>query len=160
MKNILKTTAIMLILAGSLVSCGKEKDKEPTEIPFTEYSLVDTNCQWIDPCSDFDCSDLVILINSRNEIEKYTVCTEGTFPEIDFTKHTLLFISGVARQNVVSINISFKSATALTYELNVTVSMGMFMSVESWRYPVLVSKIPDHSKINLKVDYLLPNFIY
>ncbi|MDR2774351.1 MAG: hypothetical protein LBC19_06350, partial [Tannerella sp.] len=80
MKKIqLKLAAVLLILAGNLISC---EDKEiPVEIPFTEYSLSGTHCRWT------YYGDNVLIVNSVEELEKYiTIYIEdGYYPEIDFS---------------------------------------------------------------------------
>jgi hypothetical protein len=90
-KTLLQTAAILLILAGMIIACGKEKEEEKTiEIPFTEYSLIGTSCQW----SNLGYDGKLIVINSNAELENYVICTDGAFPEIDFSKNTLLLASG------------------------------------------------------------------
>ncbi|MDR0763074.1 MAG: hypothetical protein LBF01_01070, partial [Bacteroidales bacterium] len=65
-KTILKKSAILLILAGMIIAC-KEEENKPIEIPFTEYSLAETSCQWI----NLDYDNKIIVINSNEELENY-----------------------------------------------------------------------------------------
>ncbi|MDR1739776.1 MAG: hypothetical protein LBR45_03375, partial [Bacteroidales bacterium] len=67
--------------------------KYPKEIPFIEYSLESTSCEWIDLRHY---KDTVIVINSDEELENYLVCTDGSYQEIDFSKYTLLLTNGIA----------------------------------------------------------------
>jgi hypothetical protein len=148
-KTMLTTTAILLILAG-IVACGKEKEeKQPTEIPLTEYALSGSNCQW----TNLDYNDSVIVINNKTELEKYITCTEETFPEIDFSKHTLLLASGGTTQSVYSINTNWYKYSAAEYELAITVVMAGYMVAQGWSVSILVPKIQDNAEVDIKVDY-------
>jgi hypothetical protein len=73
MKNILKLAVVLLILARSFAACGKEL----IEVPLTEYCLAETDCWW----SNFEAYK-VFIINSHEELEKYIVCTEDSYPAI------------------------------------------------------------------------------
>ncbi len=80
----------MLMLAGGFSSCAEREGNnfsELVEIPFTEYSLNGTGCWWknTEP-------DKIIVINSNKELEKYVVCEDGSCPEIDFSKYSLLLV--------------------------------------------------------------------
>jgi hypothetical protein len=65
-KIILKTAAILLVMAGMMIAC-KEDENKPIEIPFTEYSLAETSCQWI----NLDYDNKIIVINSNDELKNY-----------------------------------------------------------------------------------------
>jgi hypothetical protein len=157
MKEIVfKITAIMLILTGSLVSCGEEKEPteipftEPVEIPFTEYSLVDANCGWT---SRWNISvDNVIVVNSKTELKKYVTCMDDNYPEIDFTKNTLLLAHGSTSNGVAGITPSFYQNSANQYTLNVKVLLDFTMVAQGWSIYIVVSKLPEKAKINLNVQ--------
>jgi hypothetical protein len=149
--RILLNFAAILLVLTSAFSCGKEKN-ETTEIPFTEYSLINTNCWW----TNFDYFNKVLIINNKSELETHVTCAEGTFPEIDFAKHTLLLAYGRSTQNVGSINIALFKHSITEYELKVTVFMGDFMVAEGWHISIIVPKILGVAKINLKADLIKP----
>jgi hypothetical protein len=149
--NTLKFAAILLLLAGVISSCGK--NNEPTEIPFTEYTWGNTDCYWTDLGSD----NSVIIINSETELEKYLICAESNCPEIDFPKHTLLMASGPGAFSVESV--TFFQNSKDEYELKVTIKeayipFDMENRVYTWHIAIVVPKIPDVAKINLKVDVI------
>jgi hypothetical protein len=148
-------TLCMIVMTLFIMSTGcandeKEKEeKEPAEISFMEYSLTGANCQW----ANLDSKDRVIVINNKPELEKYIACIDGSYPEIDFAKNTLLLTCGHASQNVSSISTTLLKCSATEYELKVTVVMGNFMVIEGWYISIIVSKIPNVTNINLKIDY-------
>ncbi|MDR2292397.1 MAG: hypothetical protein LBE11_02865 [Prevotellaceae bacterium] len=151
-KTILQTAAVLLILAGMTVSCGKEE--KPIEIPFTEYSLTETFWQW----SNLGYDGKVIVINSNAELENYITCTEGTFPEIDFSNNTLLIACGASTWNVGSINTIILKHSTTEYELKVTIFMGNATVVERWHIAIIIPKISRITEINLRTDYVQLNF--
>ncbi|MDR0667363.1 MAG: hypothetical protein LBF90_01940 [Prevotellaceae bacterium] len=154
MKTILfKTIAIVLLVAGAM-ACKKEKgDTFPQEVPFTEYSLTDTYCQW----QNLNYDKKLIIIDSLAALDEYVSCTEGTFPEIDFSKNTLLIVSGIGAGNVISIHTTFIQYAAAQYELSVIVRTRMLIITESWRISILAPKIPNGAAINVTVESVLSN---
>jgi hypothetical protein len=154
-KKVLKIATILLLAAGGFISCGKEKEA-PIEISFTEYSLAETFCQWINLIKDYDYvgNSKVIAINNTTELEEYVNCTAGAFPEIDFSKNTILLVYGTSPQVVSTIDTVLSKYSTIKYELNITVFMGNGMMLEDWRISILVPKIPSVATINLEVDYV------
>jgi hypothetical protein len=142
----------LLVLAIVLVSCKKESTNKLTEIPFTEYSWAFTDCYWINPGS----ADSVIIINSETALEQYFTCTDSSYPEIDFAKNTLLFVSSIGAFSVEKVNLSQKSKNE--YELKVDIMEAMIHYAGdreyTWFIAIITSKIPDVTKINLKVDVI------
>jgi hypothetical protein len=151
-KVILKTAAILLILAGGMIACGKEKEEEKTiEIPFTEYSLVGTSCQW----TNLGYDGKVITINSNAELEKYITCTDGTFPEIDFSKNTLLLASGKATSGIGKITPSFYRNSDNKYTLNISILIGIAAIVQNWSISIVAPTLPDNAEIDFNISQSL-----
>jgi hypothetical protein len=147
MKKTLSFAAILLMLASAF-TCRKDKENEPTEIPFTEYSLTGTDCQW----TNLDYDGKVIVINSKAELEKYVTCTSGSYPEIDFAKYTLLLAHGGAQNGIGKITTSLYQNSANKYTLNVKISLGFTMVAEPWLIGIIVSKLPKDAEINLNTQ--------
>ncbi|MDR2126336.1 MAG: hypothetical protein LBP63_05870 [Prevotellaceae bacterium] len=135
-KIILQTTAILLMLAG-IVACGKEEnEKHSTEIPLTEYSLTNTNCQWV----NLDYNGSVIVINSKTELEKYITCTEGTFPEIDFAKNTLLIACGSTTNGIQYIQKKFFKKINM-YMLEIEITLNDATVAQPWIATLVTNKL-------------------
>ena len=127
--KILTLTVFSFLLAVVFSSCIKYESEKPDkpeppinypiEIAFEEYSLEETECEWVNLLFD----DKLIVINNKEELENYISCTSGSYPEIDFEKRTLILISGA---NTLGIHeISPKKMiqhNANNYQLDVTVS--------------------------------------
>jgi hypothetical protein len=146
--NILKLTAILLILAGSF-SC-REKEEKVIEIPFTEYSLMGTSCQW----TNLAYKGKVIVVNSNEELEQYVTCTEGSCPEIDFAKNTLLLANGGTTNGVNKITPSFFQNSTYKYQLNVTILLDFTMVAQGWHISIIVPKLPNQAEIILDVKQI------
>jgi hypothetical protein len=147
---IVKTAAIMLILAG-VIACGKEKEKEPIDIPFTEYSFGETFCRWID--LDVKEKAILIVINSHAEMEEYVTCEEEDYyPDIDFSENTLLLVTGWSGA-WIEFSISFLKNATNQYTLKVEIhSRSLIPAIIKWNRSILTNKIADNAIIALDVN--------
>ncbi len=145
MKTILKLTALLLVLAGSY-SC---QEKESAEIPFTDYSLEGTSCQW----KTLE-NDTLIIVNNDNALDTCLVCP-GEFPEIDFTAYTLIFAGGTAING--GIDLTPKSLTKENDYLLLTIKNNFKDSIAPmvltpWNVAILVNKVSQDTKIQLIIQ--------
>jgi hypothetical protein len=147
-KIIMNTAAIVLILAG-VIACKKETGNDPIEIPFTEYSFGETFCQWTNLNKD----EKVIVINSDAEMEEYVTCEEGDYyPDIDFSKNTLLLATGWSGA-WTEFTISFLKNSINQYILKIEIhSSSLIPAVIHWERFILTSKIADNAIITLDVN--------
>ena len=156
--NILKFTVILLILAGSFSSCKEEND-EPAEISFAEeYSLDGTSCRWAN--LNYDANDgagTVIRINSNKELRNYIKCENADYPEIDFSKYTLLLVSGIVYMEIggVSKKISISSSNNCVIEIEIIPSLAQVVGVRSiWHAAFITSKLNKGNNIELSVTII------
>ena len=73
MKNFI-CCLMALFAVCAMTSCEKESaptkiPESPVELPYAEYSLSGTSCEWNFTKEDSD----IIVVNSREELEKYIV---------------------------------------------------------------------------------------
>jgi hypothetical protein len=152
--NILKFTAFLLILAGVLSACKKPDDTivdYPINIPFTEYALDETSCQW----KNLPYDEKVILINSNEALENYISCTEGSYPVIDFSKNSLLLVSGKTGQKITDIFAKdLKQLALYEYELGIKITMTEFLGIEPWCLAFLVEKMSKENDVKLNIESL------
>ena len=156
-----KVMAAMLcmIMVGVFLVVGCKKDNEkktpvepeyPIEIPFTEYSLSGTSCQWV----NLNYDETVIIINSIEELENYIVCEGGGYPEVDFDKQTLLLASGETEKGILKTTAKKNlQLSSKKYELNVVILLNDTPVVEKWRLALIVKKVMEESHVELSVDY-------
>lgn len=126
------------------------KSHEPMEIPFMEYSLVGTSCQWAWANIEFS---KAIVINSNKELEEYIVCTDGS-PEIDFLNQTLLLARGTTTNGISDITKSLQQFSTDEYILNVRITVDMTMIAEGWFVVLVVEKISEDSDVELNVTII------
>jgi len=151
-RQTLKIAVVLLLLAGTLASC-EEKEKYPTEISFTEYSLTGTSCQWTNLNYD-DRDGNVKVINSNKELENFIACSDGEFPKIDFSTYTLLLVSGTTYQNIETMNLSLEQHSANKYQLNVEIRLGEGDMMDTWTLALLVKKIGRNSRVSANVEII------
>ena len=145
MKAKISLAAILLILPGIFFSCREENIS--VEIPFTEYSPADTDCQW----TNLNYNNSIIVVNSKTELEKYVTCAEVTYPEIDFAQHTLLLASGGTQNGIGEIKRTLIKKSENEYTLKITVHLGITMVAQGWVISIITPKISDKSNVILDV---------
>jgi hypothetical protein len=142
-KNIFKTIAILLLVTG-VVACKKEKKEVfPKEVPFTEYSLVDTYCQW----ENLNYDNKVIVINSNAELEEHISCQENDMPAINFTIHSLLV---VLEQGSVVISKRLIQTAPKEYLLHIDLMHDMTFDVRPLIIAIITQKLPSDAEVSLK----------
>ena len=126
------------------------EDEYPIDIPFEEYSLEGTSCQWINLNYNNGNSNLII-INSTEELINYVSCTEGSYPEIDFSKNTLLLAYGVEGYWSYYDRTTLQQISTRDYLMTVYLFTSIAPAVAYWQSPIIVSKITDGIAIELIV---------
>lgn len=147
---------LLAVLPIVLISCtDKEKNADddtkieyPIEIPFTDYVLGETSCQW----NFNDDTSKIVIINSEAELEEYVRCTgNATYPQVDFSKHTLLLAHG---QEPYLVKPDFKNVRQFSeqhYEMTVNLRPATAAVVTPWQVPILVDKLTDDAIVKLIV---------
>ena len=98
----------------------------------------------------------VFIINSIEEMGKYIPGNLADrnidFPDIDFSKHTLLVACGVTGSVVHKVNInSLLQFSTYKYKLDIELSMTYYGAEDYWLIALITSKLSEESKIELKV---------
>ncbi|MCL2436081.1 MAG: hypothetical protein FWD09_08125 [Lentimicrobiaceae bacterium] len=150
-QKLLKLTAFLLALTGIASSCNPDcppdcPDEYPKNISFTEYSLLETSCQW----QNLPYDEKVIMINSSEELEKYIICTSSK-PVIDFSKHTLLLTSGNSNSGIAEITAKNLQQLPNTYKLNIEITLNSVIVTEQWSIALMVEKLNEKSSVKLNV---------
>jgi len=124
----------------------------PIEIPFTEYSP-ETPGWWRTGNLNYD--NTVIIINSNEEMENYAAYWGNPhYPEIDFSTHSLLIVSGTNDLGVYEKEAkSLWQLSSDKYELTVELQQLHYAKFPNKWYisPLLVEKIDSKSNIKLNV---------
>ena len=120
------------------------------EVSYTEYSLSGTSCEWNFTKEDSD----IIVVNSREELEKYIVCDgECTAPSVDFEKHSLVIAHGGCTNGIHQIGVSkFVKFADEKYGLYIDIVMGWTDAPELWTYAIITDKLSGQNSVELFVD--------
>jgi len=154
-KFLLKFTALLLILVGVASSCNPEPENEyPKDISFTEYALLDTDCQW----TNLPYDDTVMIINSSKELNKYISCEDGSsIPPVDFSKYSLLLINGKTNREIDEITIKkLKQLSADAYTLKIEIVLipaAIYEKFPQYTKALLVEKMSNESRVELMATF-------
>jgi len=160
----MKTKHLTLLAFFSLFiaffSFCKKTESEPNypiNIPFDEYSLEGTQCQW----TNLPYNDEVIVINNKEELEKYVSCSENNFPAIDFSKHTLLLARGKNSSGVLELNIKdLQQHSSNKYSLEIEITLSDTVNCKSWCKALIVKKMNEDSKVKLNATFKKQDIVY
>ena len=126
--------------------------EEYTNVPYMEYSLWGTQCEWQLPNENNN----IIIVNSDEELARYIASETGdSYPTVDFTKYTMIIANGGTPQGISDVIIdSFQQITEAEYNLNIRVLMTMTDAPELWAKALLVDKWDRLSTVNLNVEII------
>jgi len=146
--RILSCIAFFLLFTVVFSSCKKTESEPnyPVKISYEEFSLEGTGCQW----TNLPYAHKVIVINSSEELGKYMSCEEDFFPEIDFSKSTLLLASGKASIGILEpVVTDLKQYSLNKYRLDIDIILSDTATQKSWIVAFLVKKMKEDSKVKL-----------
>ena len=159
MKKLLNLTAFLLILACVLSACKKPDDTKidyPINVPFTEYALDETSCQW----QNLPYDEKVILINSNAALEKYISCAKSSYPVIDFSKNSLLLVSGKTTAGVDNISKTITQLSADLFKIDIEIALAATPE-EEWCVALIVAQLlNEDTEIQLHLSTKDPKVIF
>ena len=140
------------VISGGDPDGGGENLEYPIDVPLTKYSLVGTSCRWIGCTNPFSPPNLIV-INSNEEMEEHINCFMGdSYPEIDFTQHTLLLAYGYADYDVSEFIIeNLQQLSVNEYKLNIGMALDVNTVAREWVRAFTVSKLSEESNIELNI---------
>jgi hypothetical protein len=142
----------VIFINGVQAYCHNEN--YPVEIHFEDYSLAGTSCQW----TNLGNNNKITVINSNEELNQYIACTDNGYPEIDFSKYSLLLAHGSASSTVVSANCnSLQQFSEQSYKMNVDLTLGNATVISYWQVSIIVNKLSEGCIIELTVNTVSAN---
>jgi hypothetical protein len=131
----------------------------PINVPFDNYSLFGTSCYWNLypnlPPSPFD--PFAVTINSNEELEQYIFCNpeNGSYPDIDFTQHTLILAIGIVDFEISAYNTTnLQQLSKNDYKLNIEIHLSDSKYPNNgWTFAYVVDKLSDESIIEADINY-------
>jgi len=134
------------------------KEKEivyPIDLPYIEYSLEGTQCKWTKSSDVALCGSGYFFrpIVRNEELQKYIITNGDTYPEIDFSKYTLLLtISTFAEAYRKAKLESLLLTNEQHIELRISISLEDIPK-SYWAMPILINKKLDNYPVHIFVEY-------
>jgi hypothetical protein len=125
----------------------------PIDIPFTEFSLEETPCQW----ANLGYDGKIIIINSREGLEQYIECSGGNYTAIDFSRNTLLLVSGSTQNGVYSNIEKLEQLSATQYKLYVKAILNDDKPDKQWSSAIVISKLKEEALVELHLTTIAEN---
>ena len=126
-----------------------EPGEYPIEIPFAEFPVV-MPCYWENVTFPFPWENIELtIVNSEEEMRNSISCSDGNYPEVDFTEQTLFMTSGTTTSGIHDIEISLSKEAANEYVLKVIVRVNGFWFGEPWHMSIITPKIANDATITL-----------
>jgi hypothetical protein len=153
--QLLKFAALLFILTGIASSCNHEEEY-PKDISYKEYSFLEP-CRW----QNLPYDEKVVIVNSNQELEKYISCNGCNYPAIDFSKQTLLLVSGKTNGSIYELSSkSLQKLSPSKYKLSLEIILNNDFAIAPWGIAFTVEKmnVGGYVELNLtlqevEVDY-------
>jgi len=133
---------------------------EEPDFWYEEYSLSETLCHWKNFQPTAYNGYEIIIINSNEHLEQYISCAGSNYPEMDFSKSSLLLVSGLSLQAVGNIVCeNFLQLSANEYEMTIEIplykhynSVGWERYLEErWYIAIISKKIDEGSNVTINI---------
>jgi hypothetical protein len=124
----------------------------PIDIPFEEYALEGTQCQWKHSTYNKTDSNKVIVINSNDELGDYIFCIAGSFPTVDFSTYSMIYARGwVPSSHAFVKEKLLRQISGNEYSFYLTVRGGPLHSPDTWNMAIVIPKLSENAIVNLYV---------
>jgi len=145
--QLLNLSSFLFVLASLAASCNSTEEF-PKEISYTEYALNET-CQW----TNLPYDEKVIIINSNEALKQYIFSTDSSYSAVDFSKHSLLLVSGKTDKDIYKMNIkNFQQLSDDRYQLDIEVLLYDSIVAENWCIALVIKKLKRESYIELNIN--------
>jgi hypothetical protein len=129
----------------SMIACGAcEKNCRPID-----DCDIDTSIRWTNLGHD----EALIVVSSDEELGNYV--NGPNYPDIDFSRNTLLLISGPSTNGVTEVTGQLLPDGDDGYLFNVSVQQGI-VGLELWMLAVTVPFVVREDQIKVNIHYFMP----
>ena len=156
-KSAVATLFALCAMFFTTTSC--ERNPNMIEIPFAVYSneglgsMEGSGLYLIWKGLKYD--NKVIIINSREEMEKYTDSDISDYPEVDFSNNTLLLASGCTSSGIEKVTVNhLQKLSPNEYLLDIEVLLWSACVEDYWAAVLIVEKMSEESAIDLKICHI------
>ncbi|MDR0970174.1 MAG: hypothetical protein LBM67_06530 [Lentimicrobiaceae bacterium] len=141
---------IFLVALFTVSGCKKSDKNYPIEIPFSEYLLEETSCQW----NSFE-FDKIIIVNSDEELDSYISCSEENYPEVDFSEHSLLLAQGWVNSYPAEVmKIQLQKVSDNEHALFLSIRPGFALTPGHWIISITTPKLSKNTFVSLNVQQI------
>ena len=147
--NLLEIRTESNAVAGNLAEWNFLPPKEIPFIHYPTYGYEGTLCRWrrVDDFARLD------IINSKEELEMHLWCPlDRTYPEIDFSKYTLLLARGFHFYPPIEFEVQLQQISTVKYLLSIR-PISIRVVQDFWLETLKVPKIADDADVILIFDY-------
>jgi len=149
----------LFITAFCCFSCEKPETTDddndagnyPIEVSFTEYSLY-WGCVWKRPNLNE-----ITIINSYEDLANYLNCPNDSFPEIDFSAQSLVYVCGVSSNGFCNISKKLMQTSKNNYKLNTEIAILDAVVEQKWNIALITDKLGEKSNIELNLTTAIKN---
>ena len=156
-KNAIVILCLTLTGLFFITGCNKEKDNDPidnpivkpTDIEYTDYLAHIDLSDWI----NLNYDEKVIIINNDEKFKTYinpTAYNHPSFNTVDFSKHSMLLVSGSSENSAVYITKKLQKLSRGKFKLDIEIFLNPVSANKNWHFAILVEKLSDESSIELK----------
>jgi hypothetical protein len=93
------------------------------------------------------------VINSNEELENYITCTDGTFPEIDFSENTLLITCGCTINGIQYLHKKILKKENM-YMLEIEITLNDATVAHPWIVTLMTNKLNIKDNVELNVTII------
>lgn len=139
--------AVIICIFTSMTSCS---NSDETTVSYSKYEIPnDVIIETPD--------NQILIISSKDDFEKYFAnCTSSTkpetkitLPEVNFQKHTLIYIQGVSTHGIAKLESSLET-TDSNKILSIRIEQDLTCVMQRWNVAYLILK---EDKPNIKLQY-------
>ena len=158
--------AITFICLIGFSACKDDIVEPPTypiTIPYEEYFIQISGthyfCEWDNwkffwDYENFDGYSTSTVINSDEELENYIRCYEANYPEIDFSKYSLILVNGYYPHGCTPKYLLLQQTSVNEYQLDIEISYVVeFEESCKWVVALIVDKLPEDNNIKVNLTF-------
>lgn len=144
---------VSTVILSIQVGCSQKIDTVKNHVPFSIFSLSETNYEWEELI--YPHNSEVVVINSYKELENYIKTTDKnnitTIP-IDFSRQSLILARGVEPYDSHTEILDLQYIPDKGYVMIMNMSTNLATVITNWNVAILTSKIHDGEKVCLVID--------
>jgi len=129
-----------------------EEGSYPIEISFSDIIIFRYPLAPVCEGKNLKYDNKLMMINSKEELHNYISCSDENYPEIDFSKHTVLLANGRTHKGIAEMSKRLWQLSVKKYQFDVEIYLHEGDMKESWVTALLVNKLSEKSYVELNLN--------